>query len=1310
MTAESLQVKLQLDISDLTAGIKKVKTQLQGMADKVKQSIPKIGSESKKAKDALGKVGIETDSVKKKMAKLGDEAQSSLNGVVTQSHKVTQALKNMGTVGANVTIGADGSAVAQSTDEATTSLGAMQSTMQKILALDFFGLINDVFGASKLKDHITGLKKNLENIKNINLEKGQLNESLNRLKEELKSIKQVYREAAEEMGNTDFLFNLEGQAEEAKKNAKKIKSAIANIENEQKKLRDKVKQYILDITKTVGGLIAKLGLLSAGLLAVAGANIANSTAQFREEQVKLNSAFAAAGASADVAAQAYDGLFRFLGESTRSVEAANHLAKITTNTQNLAEWTTIAQGIYATFGDSLPIEGLTEAANETLRVGKVSSALADALNWAGISEDAMNQALQQTNNLQEREVVLRSTLNGLYQNAAQIYEQNNRAAITQNEAQARLDKTMAKIGQQTQVLVVSWINLKNTVMTVLAPAITYASAIFSVLIDKLSAAIQWLGTLVGISFKAKNIGGIVNGVTGGINDAAGGANNLTTGLNNANKAAEKLKKTTMGFDELNIVSNPNTAANANTGTGGISGTDITGLNTGAGLIGKIDEQVENIKEKIEDFFEKWKTQIAIIGTALAGLGVTKLVESLGKALGAGDKFLGILKSIKTIATNAIIITLQYSLVNEFMDSFIDGNGIKEWLKSLLVSAIGTGLLYATWGNAGLVIGLGVTAVASLKAVIDNGGIDSTESAVTALTGLATAVGAIGLAISKLNWKPLITAFTSIKTALAPVISAVGTFVAGLSAGAILAIAGIIAAIASAAYFLYENWEKVNKAVKDFFNNNIVPKLNDIKQSWENMKQAVGKVIDKIEELFKSIDWLKAVGVAFETIGGIIVGILGGAVLGTISGAIQAIESFVQAFSGIVQIVAGVVKAVVKLCTGDLQGAWDAVKKIGQGIVDVFVGMYNMTIGVVVEWVKGIIDWCTNLWDELVGHSIIPDMCEAIIDWFETLYDDTIGVIVEWVKDIIDKIKTMWNDIKSWFNSNVAPKFTKEYWNTKFDTIKQAILEKLNAAKQVATNTWNAIVTWFNTYVAPKFTKQYWLNKFDTIRQAINEKLTAAKAAVQNIWNTVAAWFNSNIAPKFTLTYWRNKFDSIRASAVEKLTAAKTTIQGTWNTIAGWFRTSVAPKFTISYWSNKFGTIKDGARAAFNGVISVVENAVNGIIRKINTLSWEIPDWVPFFGGETFGFNLSTIRIPRLATGGIATSSTLVNVGEAGREAILPLDNNTGWMDMLADKIAARQSTAPTKVVLNVDGKELGWATINNINAITKQVGGLPLAL
>jgi len=58
-----------------------------------------------------------------------------------------------------------------------------------------------------------------------------------------------------------------------------------------------------------------------------------------------------------------------LGDSGQATEAAGHLAKLTTEEQALAEWTTICEGVYATFGDSLPIESLTEAANETAKTG-----------------------------------------------------------------------------------------------------------------------------------------------------------------------------------------------------------------------------------------------------------------------------------------------------------------------------------------------------------------------------------------------------------------------------------------------------------------------------------------------------------------------------------------------------------------------------------------------------------------------------------------------------------------------------------------------------------------------------------------------------------------------------------------------------------------------------------------------------------------------------------------------------------------------------------------------------------------------------
>jgi hypothetical protein len=136
-------------------------------------------------------------------------------------------------------------------------------------------------------------------------------------------------------------------------------------------------------------------------------------------------------------------------------------------------------------------------------------------------------------------------------------------------------------------------------------------------------------------------------------------------------------------------------------------------------------------------------------------------------------------------------------------------------------------------------------------------------------------------------------------------------------------------------------------------------------------------------------------------------------------------------------------------------------------------------------------------------------------------------------------------------------------------------------------------------------------------------------------------------------------------------------------------------------------VKEGAKSAFNGVAEIVEKAINNIIKKINTLSWTIPDWVPKLGGEKFGFNFKEIKIPRLAEGGIATSSILANIGERGKEAVLPLEKNTEWMEMLAARI---NGNTPSKIVLMVDGRELGYASINSINSITKQTGTLQLQL
>ena len=92
--------------------------------------------------------------------------------------------------------------------------------------------------------------------------------------------------------------------------------------------------------------------------------------------------------------------------------------------------------------------------------------------------------------------------------------------------------------------------------------------------------------------------------------------------------------------------------------------------------------------------------------------------------------------------------------------------------------------------------------------------------------------------------------------------------------------------------------------------------------------------------------------------------------------------------------------------------------------------------------------------------------------------------------------------------------------------------------------------------------------------------------------------------------------------------------------------------------------------AVNKMTSAIESAVNWIIDGINSLSFDVPDWVPGIGGETFGFDLDTIsipEIPKLATGGLATAPTLAMVGDnrnakADPEVISPLSKLQGMLD------------------------------------------------
>ncbi len=256
------------------------------------------------------------------------------------------------------------------------------------------------------------------------------------------------------------------------KNAvKETADAVDNL-GEQSRAAKNASEGLGDVMDNIAntGLATLGGLVTAASGALVAA--AESTRDYRTEMGKLDTAFTDNGHSAGEAKAAYQELQGILGETDQSVEAANHLAKLTKNEKELATWTgNILPGVFATFGASLPIEGLTEAANETAKVGQVTGPLADALNWAGISEDKFNESLAECTSEQERQKLIMETLAGVYSNASEKYKETNADVIAANQANDAWMASLAQVGAAVEPLLTQVKSIGAELLTNLVPVI-----------------------------------------------------------------------------------------------------------------------------------------------------------------------------------------------------------------------------------------------------------------------------------------------------------------------------------------------------------------------------------------------------------------------------------------------------------------------------------------------------------------------------------------------------------------------------------------------------------------------------------------------------------------------------------------------------------------------------------------------------------------------------------------------------------------------------------------------------------------------
>jgi phage-related protein len=230
----------------------------------------------------------------------------------------------------------------------------------------------------------------------------------------------------------------------------------------------------------------------------------------------------------------------------------------------------------------------------------------------------------------------------------------------------------------------------------------------------------------------------------------------------------------------------------------------------------------------------------------------------------------------------------------------------------------------------------------------------------------------------------------------------------------------------------------------------------------------------------------------------------------------------------------------------------------------------------------------------------------------------------------------------------------------------------------------AVVEWFKQ--AGKNIAQFFVDAWNKIKETwskVKDWFSNVWQGIKNVFSVVGSWFSDIFGKAWNGI--KNAFSKVGSF-----------FSGIWNTI----------KDIFSKVGSTIGNAVSGAFSkAINWVLEKAIGIINGFIGAINT-AIGIINKIP-------GVNitkLSKLDVPKLATGGILTAESLFIGCEGGKkEAVLPLEQNTEWMDILADRINQRNST-PSRIVLMLDKKELGWANIDSINDITKQTGNLQLSL
>ncbi len=501
-------------------------------------------------------------------------------------------------------------------------------------------------------------------------------------------------------------------------------------------------------------------------------------------------------------------------------------------------------------------------------------------------------------------------------------------------------------------------------------------------------------------------------------------------------------------------------------------------------------------------------------------------------------------------------------------------------------------------------------------------------------------------------------------------------------------------------------EKIGHGFADTIKNHIEPALEKIGGmigSFADFSKAInevfGPVISFIVEkltvvLAPAIEYIGEVWrVLFNTISDVIGGIADiikgvfDVLTGLLTGDGEKIkEGFLSIFGGLKDIVVSVFSGIIDLVSGVLKLLWDAIVAIFSGIGSWFGEKFQGAWDAIVNIFSNLGLWFGDRWADVTnalaeigswlgekfqeGWDAIGNIFGNLGSWFGEKWTDVTNALSDANTWLGDKFKQGWDAISNTFSK--LGSWFGDRWNESKDALAEAntwLGDKFQSGRDKVNSAFEKVGSWFG---------DRWNDIKDGVKEAdtwFGEKFESAKEKTQNPFQKIGSWFGDR---------WKDMQDALKE-------------------IPNWFK-------------NLFNDAMDNAK-------NIVKSGIDKLKSFFN-FDWSLPKIkLPHFN-ISGSFSLMPPRIPSFsvdwyARGGVFNSPSIIGVGEAGQEAVMPLERNTGWISILAQKLAERMpvNNAPTgyslpagDIVIQIGGHEFGRVAIQEINREQERAGQVLLKI